>query len=109
MDAPHVVWRATGQYLARPLDGVWATAPYLHNGSVPTLWHLLHPDQRPVGFITGNTEYDPEKVGYATGGKGWTFDTTQPGNSNIGHAGDRYGTMLTEEQKAQLLEYLKSI
>jgi hypothetical protein len=104
-----VVWRATGQYLARPLTGVWATAPYLHNGSVPTLWHLLHPAQRPAKFIVGNREYDPAKLGYATDGNGWTFDTSQPGNSNIGHAGDTYGAKLTEDQKDALLEYLKTI
>jgi len=109
MDANPVIWRATGKYLARPLDGVWATAPYLHNGSVPTLWHLLHPDQRPAKFITGNREYDPKNVGYSTTGNGWTFDTSQPGNSNIGHAGDKYGTNLSEEQKEALIEYLKSI
>jgi len=109
MDANPVVWRATGQYLARPLTGVWATAPYLHNGSVPSLWHLLHPDQRPAKFIVGNREYDPVKLGYATEGTGWTFDTSQPGNSNIGHTGDKYGTNLTEDQKAALLEYLKTI
>ncbi len=109
MDANPVIWRATGQYLARPLTGVWATAPYLHNGSVPTLWHLLHPDQRPAKFIVGNREYDPAKLGYSTGGNGWTFDTSQPGNSNIGHIGDKYGTSLTEDQKVSLLEYLKTI
>lgn len=109
MDANPVIWRATGQYLARPLSGVWATAPYLHNGSVPTLWHLLHPDQRPAKFIVGNHEYDPAKVGYVVDGSGWTFDTSQPGNSNIGHTGDKYGTNLTEDQKAALLEYLKTI
>lgn len=109
MDANPVIWRAPGQYLARPLTGVWATAPYLHNGSVPTLWHLLHPAQRPPNFIVGNREYDPVKVGYSTEGNGWTFDTSQPGNSNIGHTGDKYGTNLTEDQKAALLEYLKTI
>ncbi len=109
MDANPVIWRATGQYLARPLNGVWATAPYLHNGSVPTLWDLLHPSDRPAKFIVGTREYDPVKIGYATSGNGWTFDTSQPGNSNIGHAGDKYGTNLTEDQKAQLLEYLKTI
>jgi hypothetical protein len=109
MDANPVVWRATGQYLARPLAGVWATAPYLHNGSVPTLWHLLHPAQRPAKFIVGNREYDPAKLGYSTTGSGWTFDTSQPGNSNVGHTGERYGTNLTEDQKATLLEYLKTI
>lgn len=109
MDANPVIWRATGQYLARPLRGVWATAPYLHNGSVPTLWHLLHPAQRPAQFIVGNREYDPKYIGYQTTGTGWTFDTSQPGNSNIGHAGDKYGTNLSEDQKDQLLEYLKTI
>jgi hypothetical protein len=109
MDSNPVIWRAPAQYLARPLSGVWATAPYLHNGSVPTLWHLLHPAQRPAKFIVGNREYDPAKVGYATGGSGWIFDTSQPGNSNIGHGDERYGTRLTEDQKAALLEYLKTI
>jgi len=108
MDAQKVIWRATGQYFARPLTGVWATAPYLHNGSVPTLWHLLHPADRPAKFIVGNREYDPAKVGYSTGGSGWTFDTSQPGNGNIGHTGDRYGASLAEDQKAALLEYLKT-
>ena len=106
MDANPVIWRKTGQYLARPLTGVWATAPYLHNGSVPTLWHLVHPEQRPAKFIMGNREYDAGKLGYATDGSGWTFDTSQPGNSNIGHT---YGTNLSEEQKTALLEYLKTI
>jgi hypothetical protein len=109
MDANPVIWRATGQYLARPLTGVWATAPYLHNGSVPTIWHLLHPADRPAKFIVGNREYDPAKLGYAVDGSGWTFDTAQPGNSNIGHAGDKYGTNLPEDQKAALIEYLKTI
>jgi len=109
MDANPVIWRLTGQYLTRPLTGVWATSPYLHNGSVPTLWHLLHPTQRPAKFIVGNREYDPAKLGYSAGGNGWTFDTSQPGNSNTGHAGDKYGTNLTEDQKDALLEYLKTI
>lgn len=109
MDANPVIWRKTGQYLARPLAGVWATAPYLHNGSVPTLWHLLHPAERPAKFVVGNREYDPLKLGYSTGGNGWIFDTSQPGNSNIGHTGDTFGTNLAEDQKAALLEYLKTI
>ncbi|MDE3199125.1 MAG: hypothetical protein KGN84_22440 [Acidobacteriota bacterium] len=110
MDAPNVVWRATGQYYARPLHGAWATAPYLHNGSVPTLWDLLHPDKRPAKFTLGNHEYDPVKLGYVTTpsarGEAWTYDTAQSGNSNVGHT---YGANLTEEQKAALLEYLKTI
>jgi hypothetical protein len=113
MDANPAIWRATGKYLARPLKGIWATAPYLHNGSVPTLYHMLHPEQRPAKFGVGNREFDPAKIGYqspATDGAGiWTFDTTAPGNSNIGHAGDRFGTTLPEDQKAALLEYLKTL
>jgi hypothetical protein len=109
MDAPTVIWRAPGKYLARPLTGVWATGPYLHNGSVPTLWHLLHPDQRPAKFVTGNSEYDPKDVGYTTGGNGWAFDTSQLGNGNGGHSSAKYGTNLSEDQKTALIEYLKSI
>ena len=109
MDANPAIWRATGQYLARPLTGAWATAPYLHNGSVPSLWHLLHPSQRPAKFIVGNREYDPSKLGFATTGSGWTFDTSLPGNSNIGHADERFGANLSEDQKTALLEYLKTI
>jgi hypothetical protein len=112
-DANPAIWRATGQYLARPLKGIWATSPYLHNGSVPTLYHMLHPEQRPATFGVGNREFDPDKIGYqsaATDGPGiWKFDTTAPGNSNIGHAGDRFGTTLPEDQKAALLEYLKTL
>jgi hypothetical protein len=109
MDAPKVIWRATGQYLARPLAGVWATAPYLHNGSVPTLRDLLYPEKRPKSFITGNREYDPKDLGYSITGNGWVFDTSQPGNSNIGHSGPRFGTNLSDDQKDALLEYLKTI
>jgi hypothetical protein len=112
MDANPVVWRATGQYMARKLNGIWATAPYLHNGSVPTLYHMLHPDQRPATFLVGNREYDAAKVGYRSEAAGtkvntWVYDTTKPGNSNIGHSGLQFGTTLPEDQKAELLEYLK--
>jgi mono/diheme cytochrome c family protein len=114
MDANPVIWRATAQYLARPLNGIWATAPYLHNGSVPTLYDLLHPDQRPAKFTTGNREFDPVKIGYqadaaSTGPNIWIYDTAQPGNSNIGHSGEAFGTALPEAQKAALLEYLKKL
>jgi hypothetical protein len=114
MDAKPAVWRATAQYLARPLKGVWATGPYLHNGSVPTLHDLLHPDQRPARFAVGNREFDPVKIGYrgdldVTGSNVWVYDTSQPGNSNIGHTGDAFGTSLPEDQKSALLEYLKKL
>jgi hypothetical protein len=112
MDANPVVWRATGQYMARKLNGIWATAPYLHNGSVPTLYHLLHPGERPARFYVGNREYDPGKVGYRSeaagaSGNAWLYDTTQPGNGNIGHSGALFGATLAEDQKAALLEFLK--
>ncbi len=114
MDADPAVWRATAQYLARPLNGIWATAPYLHNGSVPTLYDLLHPDRRPAKFAVGTHEFDPAKVGYRSdtntpGPNVWIYDATQPGNSNIGHSGDAFGTTLPEDQKSALLEYLKKL
>ena len=114
MDADPVIWRATGQYLARPLAGAWATGPYLHNGSVPTLYDLLHPELRPAKFVVGNREFDPAKIGYrgdldVHGPNFWVFDTSQPGNSNIGHSGEAFGTTLPEDQKAALLEYLKKL
>jgi hypothetical protein len=112
MDANPVIWRATGQYMARKLNGIWATAPYLHNGSVPTLYHLLHPEQRPARFLAGNREYDPTKLGFQSESANmpvnvWAYDTTQPGNSNIGHSGAPFGTTLSEDDKAALLEFLK--
>ncbi len=59
--------RATLQYKARPLNGIWATPPYLHNGSVPNLYALLSPvAERPKRFYLGNREYDPVNVGYST-------------------------------------------
>jgi mono/diheme cytochrome c family protein len=114
MDANPAIWRATAQYLARPLKGIWATAPFLHNGSVPTLYDLLHPETRPGKFTVGNREFDPVKVGYrsdvsATGPNIWIYDISQPGNSNIGHSGDAFGTTLPEDQKSALIEYLKKL
>jgi mono/diheme cytochrome c family protein len=110
MEPRKVLWRGTGKYSSRPLGGVWATAPYLHNGSVPTLYDLLLPvDKRPKTFLTGSYEYDPKKVGYSTdGSKGaeFLFDTAPAGNKNTGHT---YGTELSEEQRLDLLEHLKSL
>lgn len=96
-------------YKARPLSGIWATAPYLHNGSVPTLHDLLRPHaERPASFHVGNRELDPVKVGYESGpGPGYSlFDTRLPGNGNQGHS---YGTRLDEADRAALIEYLKSL
>ena len=96
-------------YKARPLDGIWATAPYLHNGSVPTLWDLLMPvAQRPRTFHVGSRELDPVKVGFDSNPSpgSFLFDTSVKGNSNAGHT---MGTNLSDEDRNALVEYLKSL
>jgi mono/diheme cytochrome c family protein len=115
-----VKWRdtmsATGGpvYPAKPLEGTWATGPFLHNGSVPTMYHLLLPaDQRPKEFYVGSNAFDPEKLGFhyetdathSTYLKAFKFDTTVEGNRNTGH---EFGTDLSEEDRMALLEYLKT-
>ena len=115
---PHI--RAELIYKARPLNGIWAVAPYLHNGSVPTLDALLSPEDsaRPSEFWMGSKQYDPIKVGYDGAQiEGATrFDTTSRGNTNTGHRfkdGPRgkgvIGPALSAEQRAQIIEYLKSL
>ena len=109
----------TDGYANAPLDGVWARAPYLHNGSVPTLYDLLTPaDHRNGGqttFYTGHAVYDTVNVGFRTdvattnGHKSFAYVITEPGNSNKGHTGARYGTELSEEDKRALIEYLKTL
>ena len=99
----------TAQYRARPLDGVWASAPYLHNGSVPTLKDLLMPvAQRPTRFYVGTPEFDPVGVGFVQDQRPHSvlLDTRVAGNSNSGH---EYGTSLSETDKLALIEYLKSL
>ncbi|MCB1605585.1 MAG: cytochrome c [Xanthomonadales bacterium] len=96
-------------YKARPLDGIWASAPYLHNGSVPNLAELLSPpDQRSARFHLGSHAFDPVRVGVQTNAQpGSTlFDTSLPGNSNAGHT---YGTELANADRADLLEFLKAL
>ena len=96
-------------YLSRPLAGLWATAPFLHNGSVPTLWDLLQPAvRRPKRFPVGHRDFDPVKVGFVDRPARvvWEFDTSVNGNRNTGH---EYGTALTDDQKWDLIEYLKSL
>ena len=96
-------------YKARSLNGIWATAPYLHNGSVPNLWALLQPeDQRPKQFYVGSREIDPVNVGLVSESSpgAFRFDTSVPGNRNTGH---NYGTTLTDAEKWDLIEYLKSL
>jgi hypothetical protein len=95
-------------YKARPLNGIWASPPYLHNGSVPNLHALLLPvASRPTRFSLGRWEYDPKKVGYVSDGDvPFVVDTTLSGNRNSGH---EYGTKLSEEERWALVEYLKSL
>jgi hypothetical protein len=107
-----------GVYKAAPRDGVWATPPLLHNGSVPNLYEMLLPaDQRSKQFYIGR-EFDPVKVGLDTTGASGKFlyDTSQRGNSNAGHSFEDgplgngiVGPLLTEEQRWAIVEYLKSI
>lgn len=106
-------------YVAPPLDGIWASAPYFHNGSVPTLWHVLHPDQRPAVWKRTEDGYDRDKVGLevqvltripvsvkAPPHRRQYFDTSLSGKSAKGH---RFPDTLTEEQKQAVLEYLKTL
>ncbi len=107
-------------YKARPLDGIWATPPFLHNGSVPNLWALLSPideDERPETFCVGSRAFDPVKVGYDTAcGQGlFELDTRLPGNRNTGHEfADKsrgqgvIGRRLTPDERWALIEFLKS-
>jgi mono/diheme cytochrome c family protein len=124
--------RAPIAYKARPLDGIWATAPFLHNGSVPTLWALLSPyDERPKTFWLGNREFDPVRVGYRTEQVPGGFQliaakvdrqgnvTPVRGNWNGGHLFDVptprnqgkgiIGRPLTLDERKALVEYLKSL
>ena len=96
-------------YKARPINGVWASAPYLHNGSIPTIYDLLLPAvQRPQQFYVGNIELDVKKVGHISSAAPNTslFDTRLPGNANTGH---EYGTALSDEERWALVEYIKSL
>ena len=92
-------------YKARPLNGVWSTAPYLHNGSVLNMVELLKPAAERKDFKIGTTEYDPETMGFRDQGS-FAFQTSIDGNRNTGHV---YGTDLDDDDKRALIEYLKTI
>jgi hypothetical protein len=104
-------------YLSPPLTGIWARAPYLHNGSVPTLYHMLIPKERPAQFNRGSTHFDEVKVGFAYGidpAVGVTFDTTWPGFSNRGHEDpdiffSGFDFSVNLDARDELLEYLKTL
>ena len=99
-------------YVAQHLDGIWLRAPFLHNGSVPSLRDLLEPaENRPALFYRGYDVYDPIRVGFVSRGadaeqKGTPFDVAALGNGNQGH---EYGTDLAAEEKDALIEYLKTL
>jgi mono/diheme cytochrome c family protein len=99
-------------YPNRALPAVWASPPYLHNGSVPNLYQLLLPaEQRDKTFPVGHREYDPVHLGYTLrpARTRFLFDTRVPGNSNAGHSGPAYGTdQLTDDQRWELIEYFKT-
>lgn len=110
-------------YKVRPLNGVWATPPYLHNGSVPSIDDLLgDPEQRPKAFYLGSREYDPVKLGYRTDSiaGGFLFDTKVRGNWNRGHEFRKdfdpnkpvkgvIGPALSADDRKALIEYLKTL
>ncbi|MBA4064152.1 MAG: hypothetical protein C0501_10650 [Isosphaera sp.] len=115
--------RWTAGYQAPPLDGVWATAPYLHNGSVPTLDGVLNSKARPKLFTrsyrTGEADYDKERVGWKVTElreppsekvpaveRRKVYDTSKPGRGNGGHT---YGDHLTDAERAAVVEYLKTL
>lgn len=106
-------------YVAPPLDGIWASAPYFHNGSVPTLWHVLHPAQRPVVWKRTEDGYDQQRVGLDIEELGDVpesvtlpfdrrryFDTRSTGKSAAGHL---FPEQLREDEKQAVLEYLKTL
>lgn len=111
-------WKDPGGYMAPPLDGVWASAPYFHNGSVPTLWHVLHPEERPTVWRRTHLGMDQQRVGLrvielddlptglSTRERRQYFDARAFGKSNTGHD---FPSELSEEQRAAVLEYLKTL
>jgi hypothetical protein len=115
--------RQTAGYQAPPLDGIWATAPYLHNGSVPTVYHLLNSKARPKYFTrsyrTGKEDYDPVKLGLKiqvlehgaepqlpARERRQVYDTTLPGRGNGGHT---FGDVLSEDERLAVIEFLKTL
>jgi hypothetical protein len=114
--------KPTAGYQAPPLDGLWATAPYFHNGSAPTVYHVLNSKARPTRFTrsyhTAAEDFDPIKLGWKYREVGpvdprlparerrKVYDTSQPGRSNGGHT---FGDDLTDQQRMAVIEYLKTL
>ncbi len=117
---PEKPWQGAPAYKAGPLAGIWATAPYLHNGSVPTLYDLLSPEgERPTVFWVGSRELDPVKVGFLSSAADLSeserarlsrFDTTRLGNSNKGHVfPDPSRASLNHNDRLALIEFIKTL
>ncbi len=111
-------WPDPKGYMAPPLDGVWASPPYFHNGSVPTLWHVLHPEQRPVVWTRTDIKMDEQRIGLTVRelddipsgtshrDRRLYFDTRGFGKGRQGHD---FPNVLTEEERNAVLEYLKTL
>ena len=114
--------KVTAGYQAPPLDGIWATAPYFHNGAAPTVYHVLNSSARPTRFTRS---FGTDREAYDASLLGWKFtsvvdtpgdtssalprrvyDTTKPGRSNRGHT---YGDHLSEADRMAVIEYLKTL
>jgi hypothetical protein len=100
-------------YIAPPLDGIWSTAPYLHNGSVPTLEELLNSKLRPKYWSRNfdDPQYDYENLGWKfkveqQPGNTSIYNTTLPGYGNYGHY---FGDKLSDEERKAVIEYLKTL
>jgi len=121
--ADDYVARSSAGYQAPPLDGIWATAPYFHNGSAPTVHHVLDSRTRPRIFTrsyrTDKEAYDPVKLGWKVQvleqapdsrlpayERRKIYDTTRPGRSNSGHT---FGDELMDEERMAVIEYLKTL
>lgn len=131
---PNCIQAGNGKYKARPLDGIWATAPFLHNGSVPNIYALLSPiEERPKKFCMGGQEFDLKNIGFPgkqvesdkdCGPGQALIDTTIAGNRNLGHEfwgkykeknlpdelkKRKVGRFLTAQEREDIIEYLKGI
>lgn len=114
----HPIDIETEGYLAQPLDGVWASAPYFHNGSVPTLWDVMNPTKRPKVWTRTEDGYDQQKVGLevevldavpeglSSRHRRRYYDTTHVGNSAAGH---NFPDVLNDDEKWAVIEYLKTL
>jgi mono/diheme cytochrome c family protein len=115
--------KRSGGYQAPPLDGIWATAPYFHNGSAPTVYHVLNSTARPTiytrSFRTDKDDYDTVKLGWKITELKTGRDPKRPGIEQrkvydarvrgMGNTGHTYGDELTEEERMAVIEYLKTL